>query len=146
MEKLWSAANVKIYGGGVDDDKFLRRISDLIGPYGQIVTSESSGRGPRQRSRSVQEKTILTVAELREHPSGRAICFASGTPAGLIEPQPWFLGKDAAVIEASSTKHGSSSSADLSAAARSHSGIRICHARDHELVSTNGSVPSRMRF
>jgi len=31
-----------------------------------------------------------------------------------------------------STKHGSSSSADLSAAARSHSGIRICHARDHE--------------
>jgi len=46
MEKLWSAANVKIYGGGVDDDKFLRRISDLIGPYEQIVTSESSGEAP----------------------------------------------------------------------------------------------------
>ncbi len=105
MEKLWSAANVKIYGGGVDDDKFLRRISDLIGPYEQIVTSESSGRGTRQRSRSVQEKTILTVAELRELPSGRAICFASGTPAVLIEPQPWFLGKDAAVIEASRKAH-----------------------------------------
>lgn len=105
MEKLWSAANVKIYGGGVDDDKFLRRISDLIGPYEQIVTSESSGRGTRQRSRSVQEKTILTVAELRELPSGRAICFASGTPAVLIEPQPWFLGKDAAVLEASRKAH-----------------------------------------
>jgi len=89
----------------VDDDKFLRRISDLIGPYEQIVTSESSGRGTRQRSRSVQEKTILTVAELRELPSGRAICFASGTPAVLIEPQPWFLGKDAAVIEASRRAH-----------------------------------------
>lgn len=105
MEKLWSAANVKIYGGGVDDDKFLRRISDLIGPYEQIVTSESSGRGTRQRSRSVQEKTILTVAELRELPSGRAICFASGTPAVLIEPQPWFRGKDAAAIEASRRAH-----------------------------------------
>lgn len=110
MEKLWSAANVKIYGGGVDDDKFLRRISDLIGPYEQIVTSESSGRGTRQRSRSVQEKTILTVAELRELPSGRAICFASGTPAVLIEPQPWFLGKDAAVLEASRKAHSPSGS------------------------------------
>lgn len=105
MEKLWSAANVKVYGGGVDDDKFLRRISDLIGPYEQIVTSESSGRGTRQRSRSVQEKTILTVAELRELPTGRAICFASGTPAVLIEPQPWFRGKDAAGIEASRQAH-----------------------------------------
>jgi len=110
MEKLWSAANVKIYGGGVDDDKFLRRISDLIGPYEQVVTSESSGRGTRQRSRSVQEKTILTVAELRELPSGRAICFASGTPAVLIEPQPWFLGKDAAVLEASRKAHSPSGS------------------------------------
>jgi len=51
MEKLWSAANVKIYGGGgVDDDKFLRRISDLIGPYEQIVTSESSGKDTRHNN------------------------------------------------------------------------------------------------
>jgi type IV secretory pathway TraG/TraD family ATPase VirD4 len=105
MEKLWSAANIKIYGGGVDDDKFLRRISDLIGPFEQIVRSESVGRGSRQRSRSVQEKTILTVAELRELPPGRAIAFASGTPAVLIEPQPWFRGKDAAIIEASRKAH-----------------------------------------
>lgn len=53
----------------------------------------------------MQEKTILTVAELRELPPGRAICFASGTPAVLIEPQPWFLGKDAAAIEASRKAH-----------------------------------------
>jgi len=67
--------------------------------------SSARPKGTRQRSRSVQEKTILTVAELRELPPGRAICFASGTPAVLIEPQPWFLGKDAAVIEASRKAH-----------------------------------------
>ena len=68
MEILWSAANIKIYGG-VDDDQFLRRLSDLIGSYDRVMTSESHSRGNgRQRSRSVQERTILTIAELRELP------------------------------------------------------------------------------
>lgn len=101
MEKLWSAANVKIYGGGVDDDRFLRRLSDLIGTYEQVMHSETVGRGQRSRSRSVQEKTILTVAELRELPPGRAIAFPSGTPSVLIHPVGWFDGTDAEEIRAS---------------------------------------------
>lgn len=101
MEKLWSAANVKIYGGGVDDDRFLRRISDLIGTYEQVMHSETVGRGQRSRSRSIQEKTILTIAELRELPPGRAIAFPSGTPSVLIHPVGWFDGTDADEIRAS---------------------------------------------
>ena len=112
MEKPWSAANVTIYGGGVVVDRFLRRISDLIGPYDQIVSSESSGKGIRQRSRSVQDETILTVADLRELPPGRAICFASGAPDVLIKPQPCFTGKDAAAIEAPRKTHSPTGTTD----------------------------------
>ena len=90
MEKLWSAANVKIYGGGVDDDRFLRRLSDLIGTYERIESTVSTGERQRTRSRSVQEKTILTMSELRELPAGRAVAFCSGTPAVLINPRGWW--------------------------------------------------------
>lgn len=112
MEKLWSAANVKVYGGGVDDDRFLRRISDLIGTHTHIARSQSASsgragqRGSINVSRSVQERTILTIGELRELPQGRAVAFATGTPAVLIEPQPWFTGPHRAAIQASITTHG----------------------------------------
>lgn len=107
MEKLWSAANVKVYGGGVDDDRFLKRISDLIGTYTHLDRSESSGRGRggRSVSTSVRERTILTIGELRELPQGRAVAFASGTPAVLVEPQPWFTGEHAEVINQSLELH-----------------------------------------
>lgn len=108
MEKLWSAANVKIYGGGVDDDRFLRRISDLIGTYERVSHSESVGRGQRSRSRSIEEKTILTISELRELPPGRAIAFPSGTPSVLIHPVAWFDGVNADEIRASIAQHAPS--------------------------------------
>lgn len=98
IEKLWSAANLKLYGGGVDDDRFLRRLSELIGSTEQIVRSTSTGRGHRTTSRSLQDKIILTPAELRELPPGRAVMFASGTPAVLIQPQPWWAGPHAEQI------------------------------------------------
>ena len=100
MEKLWSAANVKIYGGGVDDDRFLRRLSDLIGSAERITRSASTGRGHRTITRSVQDQVILSPAELRELPQGRAVVFASGTPAVLTEPQQWFNGPQAQQIQA----------------------------------------------
>lgn len=89
MEKLWSAANVKIYGGGVDDDKFLRRVSDLIGSYDHVTTSRSSGRGGSSRSTQTTERPILKVSQLRRL-RGRAVVLFSGTPPLLIKPQPWY--------------------------------------------------------
>lgn len=100
MEKLWSAANVKIYGGGVDDPDFLRRVSDLIGPYDEVQITDSRGKGHTTRSKNIQQKSILTVAELREMHE-RAIAFASGTPAMLLRPVGWFEGEHASAIEAS---------------------------------------------
>lgn len=102
IEKLWSSANVKIYDGGVNDDRFLRRLSDLIGSAEVIVRSQSVSNGTRTLSRSIEEKAILIVAELRELPQGRAVAFPSGTPAILIEPKPGYRGPDAAAITAHS--------------------------------------------
>ncbi len=85
----------------VDDDRFLRRLSDLIGTAEHLVRTQSVNRGSRTLTRAVQEKPILTVAELRELPTGRAVVFPSGTPAVLIEPQPWFHSKAAAAVQTS---------------------------------------------
>lgn len=109
METLWSAANVKVYGGGIDDDRFLGRLSSLVGPYEYISRTESISRGSRQRSRSVSEKTILTISELRELPSDRAMMFGSGTPAMLIAPQPWYQEKGAETVKASIDDHAPTS-------------------------------------
>jgi hypothetical protein len=37
MEKLWSAANVRVYGGGVSDTRFL---GDLSEPAGEVELRE----------------------------------------------------------------------------------------------------------
>jgi hypothetical protein len=86
MEKLWSSANARIYGGGVDDPAFLKRLSDLIGNTDRIVRSASISRGRRTITRTVQERPILTPGELRELPTGRAVVFASGTPGSSPGP------------------------------------------------------------
>jgi type IV secretory pathway TraG/TraD family ATPase VirD4 len=90
IEKLWSAANVAIYGGGVADDRYLKRLSDLAGQHEQVLRTESWQRGKRTRTRSIGRDTILPVSMLRELPAGRAVVWVSGTRATLIEPQPWF--------------------------------------------------------
>jgi type IV secretory pathway TraG/TraD family ATPase VirD4 len=100
MEKLWSSANARIYGGGVDDPAFLRRLSDLIGTAERLHRSSSVGGGRRTITRTVQERPILTPAELRELPQGRAVVFASGTPAILTQPVPWWQGQHADEIRA----------------------------------------------
>jgi type IV secretory pathway TraG/TraD family ATPase VirD4 len=53
MEKLWSSANARIYGGGVDDPAFLRRLSDLIGTTERLHRTASTGGGNRTITRAV---------------------------------------------------------------------------------------------
>ena len=52
IEKLWSSANARIYGGGVDDPAFLRRLSDLIGTAERLHRTASSGGGRRTITRT----------------------------------------------------------------------------------------------
>ena len=104
IEKLWSSANARIYGGGVDDPAFLRRLSDLIGTAERLHRTASIGGGRRTITRTTQDKPILTPAELRELPQGRAVVFASGTPAILTHPIPWWEGPHATTIHTALTQ------------------------------------------
>ena len=80
MRKIWSAANVKVYGGGVAEEGFLRALSDLIGDYSYTNVSVSSGKSGSSRSRQEGKERIFDVSNLAELDRGRAVVLASGAP------------------------------------------------------------------
>ncbi len=79
FRKLWSAANLKMYGGGVSDEPWLRELSNLIGVHDVSRWSQSTGRGGASRSQSWSSEPILDVAELMGLPRGRAVLLSSAT-------------------------------------------------------------------
>lgn len=102
MKKLWSAANIKVFGGGVSEADFLEDVSRLIGDY--IYSNDTSSRGKQGTTWSHdpdRKDRILDAAELGAMPRGRAVVFASGAPAVLVKTQPWFEGKHKEEIEES---------------------------------------------
>ena len=97
-EKLYSAANIKVYAGGVDDMKYLTDLSKSIGNYTYDRPSVSSGRNGRSVTRQEQSDLILDVADLRALPRGRAVLLASGTRAALVRTLPWMDGPHAKAV------------------------------------------------
>ena len=76
MRKLWGASNVRVYGGGANEQEFLSDLERLIGEYNRLVASPShqqaQGGGSHSTSWQLTPTPILTVAELAE--IGRASC------------------------------------------------------------------------
>lgn len=105
MEKLWSAANIRVYGGGASDSNFLERLSKLIGDYDIISSSVSYNEGKRGTSRQTQRHNILEVSDLAAMPPGRAVVFPSGIPATMVKTVPWFTRPDAGAVKASLAKY-----------------------------------------
>ncbi|PPF81685.1 conjugal transfer protein [Pseudoclavibacter sp. RFBJ3] len=105
MRKLWSAANIKIYGGGVSEAAFLDELSKLVGDHDRELSSLSYGRGHRTVSKQLHRERILDVAELSALPRGRALVLASGSRPTLIRTRSWMQGPHAARIRASITAH-----------------------------------------
>ncbi|ADB35976.1 Type IV secretory pathway VirD4 protein-like protein [Kribbella flavida DSM 17836] len=101
IEKLWSSANIRVYGGGVSDANFLERLSKLIGEYDIRSNSVSYQKGERSHSSQIQRHSIMEVSDLTSMPPGRAIVFASGTPATMIRTIPWMARPDAGAVRAS---------------------------------------------
>lgn len=92
IKKLWSASNVKFYGGGVSEVEFLQTMSELIGDHyidSRQVQTSSQGTSVSTSRESMQRK-IVTPADLAALPSGRAWVFASTTKPVLCETVPWF--------------------------------------------------------
>lgn len=106
MKKLWSASNVRVYGGGVSEAAFLEDISRMIGDYDRLSSSTSrDGRGHRSVSRQLQRERILDVADLAALPRGRAVVMGSGSRPTLIRTVPWMSGPHATEVEASIKAH-----------------------------------------
>ena len=105
MKKLWSAANIKVYGGGVSDAGFLEDVSRLIGDYDRVSSSTSTSRGHRTISHQLQRERILDIADLAALPRGRAIVLASGARPAMITTIPWMSGPHAASVRASLAAH-----------------------------------------
>ena len=105
MRKIWSAANVKVYGGGVAEEGFLRALSDLIGDYSYTNVSISSGKSGSSRSRQEGKERIFDVSNLAELDRGRAVVLASGAPATLVRTMPWYTGPHKEAVQASIKKY-----------------------------------------
>lgn len=106
MRKLWSASNIKVYGGGVAEPDFMTELSQFIGDY--QYTGRTTSRGKNGRSTSVdpnRKERILEPDELVSLERGRAIVFASGIRPVLIKTMPWMVGPDAEKIKASIAAH-----------------------------------------
>ncbi|HEY4570048.1 MAG TPA: TraM recognition domain-containing protein [Kribbella sp.] len=116
MEKLWSAANIRVYGGGASDSNFLERLSKLIGDYDIVSSSVSYNEGKRGTSRQTQRHNILEISDLAAMPPGRAVVFPSGIPATMVKTVPWFTRPDAGAVQASMRKYdpGAAGSAPVS--------------------------------
>ena len=92
MQTLWSAANNKVYGGGVAEPEFLSMLSDLIGSHwvDQVQTTSSQGGSSSTRSMEAQERKIAPVDQLAALPRGRAWVLASGATALLTRLVPFW--------------------------------------------------------
>ncbi|MFD3703251.1 type IV secretory system conjugative DNA transfer family protein [Nocardia sp. NPDC058658] len=90
MAALWSAANIKVLGSGVDDMAFLRDRSEAIGEYDSISSSMSQSGNSKSYSRSLSSSVTFTAQGLSTLPRGRAVVFTSGQPAVLVRTVPWW--------------------------------------------------------
>ena len=107
MRKLWSVANVAVYGGGVKERDFLEALAALIGDYDKNTRSVShaSRGGHRQTTEHLTRERILDASDLAALPVGRAVVLASGARPTLIRTQPWWTGPHAEAIRASLADH-----------------------------------------
>lgn len=105
MAKLWSAANLRIYGGGSAEVGFLHNLAELAGTYRPVHVSDTSGKGGTTINRSEGKEKVLDVADLAGLPRGRILIFAGLPRPVLAVPQPWMTGPRREEIRASIRRH-----------------------------------------
>ncbi|WP_156769386.1 TraG/TraD/VirD4 family protein, partial [Nocardia sp. 852002-20019_SCH5090214] len=103
MKALWSAANIKVLGSGLDDEDFLQARSRIVGDHRELVTSVSRGRRADSgtESTSLTTEATLTASDISAMPKGRALVLVSGHRPTLVRATPWMERGDAADIRAS---------------------------------------------
>lgn len=133
MKKLWSASNVKVYGGGVSEAAFLEDLSRTIGDYDRLASSSSSGRGHRTISQQLHRERILDVADLAAMPKGRAVVLASGSRPTLIRTQPWMAGPYADAVRESIAAHDPQAAKTISEADAENTTVQLAEANKEKV-------------
>lgn len=90
FKQMWDAAGTRVYGGGIDDERWLSALSKLLGDYEKVTYSKSVSGGVVTRSESTQEHARATVAELANLPEWRAIVRTSNGVSAIVETVPAF--------------------------------------------------------
>ncbi|QSB07182.1 type IV secretory system conjugative DNA transfer family protein [Natronoglycomyces albus] len=104
MQALWSAANIRVLGGGVSDAEFLENQSKLIGEFDEATHSHSSSTGSSSRSTSMRRRRILEPSDLTALPDGRVVVLPSGARPVLARTRAWWDSPWAEAIERSQQK------------------------------------------
>lgn len=85
MGKLWSAANIRVVGSGLAEDKYLPFIAQAVGDFDAVKKSRSSQLRGSSTTTSLQRERIFDVSDLVALPAGRAVMMATQTPAALLK-------------------------------------------------------------
>lgn len=105
MQKMWSAANIKIYGGGEASTAFLGDLVKVIGEFTYNTRSANSSRTGQSINTAATRENILDVSDLATLPTSRAIVMGSGFQATLARTAPWWTGRHAPAIHQSIAAH-----------------------------------------
>lgn len=108
MSKLWGAANVRVYGGGVLDTKFLGDLSAASGifePGTTTMSRKSTDFFERNITSGSRSEPVLDVPDLASMPRGRAFVQISGCRPVLVRTVPWWEGPHTVGITASLDAH-----------------------------------------
>ncbi|NUP34508.1 MAG: TraM recognition domain-containing protein [Streptomycetaceae bacterium] len=117
MASMWSAANVRVYGGGSADTRFLRDLSQASPVFQPGTTSVGFSTGSvfsRTVTRASREEPVLNIADLGNMPRGRALVQVGGARPTLVRTVPWWQGPYADDIRASLARYGPRSQAAAS--------------------------------
>lgn len=101
MAQLWSAANIRVYGGGSAEAGFLRDLSELAGSYRPRQVSDTTSKTGRSVSHSEGKERVLSISDLTGLPKGRVLIFAGLPRPVLAAPVPWMNDPRAEEIRAS---------------------------------------------
>jgi type IV secretory system conjugative DNA transfer VirD4/TraG family protein len=93
MDKLWSAATVKLIGAGVHDPSFCEDLSRLVGDHDVATWTHQHGRHGHL-STSTRRDRILSAADIARLQKTQAVLLSAGRKAGLIRLLPWYTERD----------------------------------------------------
>ena len=82
MDKLWSAATIKLIGAGVHDASFCEDLSRLVGEHDVPTWSDQRGVGHRSSTLSTRRDRILSAADIAALPKTTAVLISAGRNPG----------------------------------------------------------------